>query len=268
MAIVDMQFVVSMLRLHLATRLQYRENFAFSFLGVVIFHVTNLIFINVIFSHFNALGAWSQAEVIFLFGVSTLLQSLADMVFGNLRSVEELHLTGELDLYLSKPANPITLIALREFPETALSNLLVGFAVMLLGSSAGGMTWTFERTGWFVLWSVGAVLVNGGISLILASLAFHFVSAQRWFELKSLLQTEFGRYPLQIFNQSVRVVFTFIVPLAFTSYYPAAGLLGRLDTVPFTATLIYVTPLVGVIIFGFGLLVWHRGLRRYQSTGS
>ena len=81
--------------------------------------------------------------------------------------------------------------------------------------------------------------------------------------------TEAGQFPLSIYRPWFRRFFTFVVPLACVSYFPALTILGRSD--PFLASfpwLGWTAPLVGVAFLLATLQVWQFGVRHYRSTGS
>jgi ABC-2 type transport system permease protein len=75
-------------------------------------------------------------------------------------------------------------------------------------------------------------------------------------------------YPLTIFNRTLQFVLTFLVPVAFMGYYPAAALLNRAGEVPFHPVLAYLTPAAGLVSLVLAYAFWQLGLDRYQSTGS
>ena len=75
---------------------------------------------------------------------------------------------------------------------------------------------------------------------------------------------DYARYPITIFNGVFRVVFTFIIPIAFMAYYPSLEFLT--DKEP--AFLTYFTPVYGVIFFYLSYKFWMFGARRYSGTGS
>jgi ABC-2 type transport system permease protein len=96
----------------------------------------------------------------------------------------------------------------------------------------------------------------------MVSFAFWFVKIDNITELFYAFY-EAGRYPVTIYRGIVRVLLTYIVPIAFITTFPASALLGRID--PTTA-------LVG-LAFAIGLFVasnrfWNFALRYYASASS
>ncbi|HUK64674.1 MAG TPA: ABC-2 family transporter protein, partial [Dongiaceae bacterium] len=71
-----------------------------------------------------------------------------------------------------------------------------------------------------------------------------------------------ARWPSTVFRGVLRIVFTFVIPLALMTTYPAEALLGRL--VPSTL----LAAAVGAIAFAAASRsVWLLSLRRYTSAG-
>jgi ABC-2 type transport system permease protein len=72
-----------------------------------------------------------------------------------------------------------------------------------------------------------------------------------------------ARWPVTVFRGAWRVVFTFLVPLALMTTYPALALLGRLDLRTALAALL------GAAGFAlFARVVWLRSIARYTSASS
>jgi ABC-2 type transport system permease protein len=59
------------------------------------------------------------------------------------------------------------------------------------------------------------------------------------------------------------------VPFAFMNYFPATFLLHKSDGALGLSPLVgLLTPVVGLVWFGFGYAIWRLGIKRYQGTGS
>ena len=72
-----------------------------------------------------------------------------------------------------------------------------------------------------------------------------------------------ARWPVQIFRGVVRFVFTFVIPLALMTTYPAEALLGRLSPGALVGSV------VGAGVFSWlARRVWLDSLQRYSSASS
>ena len=73
-----------------------------------------------------------------------------------------------------------------------------------------------------------------------------------------------GRWPINIFGWgALRVVFTFVFPVAVMTTYPAMALLGTLSATTATAALAG-----GLAFAAIARAVWRRALRMYTSASS
>jgi ABC-2 type transport system permease protein len=115
----------------------------------------------------------------------------------------------------------------------------------------------------------GAILLLGGAVLILYALWILVVSAAFYVvkidNLSYLFTSIFdaARWPVSVFRGPLRLVFTFVIPLALMTTYPALALLGRLDPIH------GLEALVGALAFAaFARLVWVRSVARYTSASS
>ncbi len=74
---------------------------------------------------------------------------------------------------------------------------------------------------------------------------------------------EAGRYPVTIYRGAVRVLLTFVVPIAFVTTFPASALLGRIDQ---ATTLIGLALAVGLTVGSNRF--WNFAVRHYSSASS
>ncbi len=66
-----------------------------------------------------------------------------------------------------------------------------------------------------------------------------------------------------MFRGGLRLVFTFVIPLALMTTFPALALLGRLEVMDI------VLPIAGAVVFSaFSRVVWLRSIGRYTSASS
>ena len=67
---------------------------------------------------------------------------------------------------------------------------------------------------------------------------------------------DFAKYPISIYNSLLRWLISFIVPFAFTAYYPASYFLQDKDGLWNIGGLI----LISLVFFVISLKLWDRGL--------
>jgi ABC-2 type transport system permease protein len=74
---------------------------------------------------------------------------------------------------------------------------------------------------------------------------------------------EAGQYPMAIYAAWFRRFFTYVIPLACVTYYPALVILGRSRSI-----LAVAGPAAGLIFCAVSLRLWRWGVGHYRSAGS
>ena len=114
------------------------------------------------------------------------------------------------------------------------------------------------------------MLIETGVHLFLSTLSVWLVSSRtRLNGWADSLFNSFGGYPLTVLDRPLQVAFTFVLPLAFLAYLPAAYLLDRRDhgVLCLQPAFALASPLVGLGVFAASLAFFEFALRRYRSTG-
>ena len=72
-----------------------------------------------------------------------------------------------------------------------------------------------------------------------------------------------AQYPIDIYAKWFRIFFTFIVPFGLVNYYPVLYLFGK-DSNWFYG----IVPIFAFVFLIPCLLIWKKGIKHYESTGS
>ena len=75
---------------------------------------------------------------------------------------------------------------------------------------------------------------------------------------------DFSKYPVSIYNKAVQAIITYVIPFAFTAYFPASYFLTGKDPL----FCIGGTVIAGSVLMILALFVWHKGVSAYESAGS
>jgi ABC-2 type transport system permease protein len=105
-----------------------------------------------------------------------------------------------------------------------------------------------------ILYSVWILVISAAFFVVkVDNLSYLFVSI-----------FDAARWPADVFRGVLRAIFTFVVPLAIMTTFPARALLGK-DFGPADAA----GALAGAVAFaGFARFVWLRSIGRYTSASS
>jgi len=241
----------------------FRTNALVMGLAPIFWMATMIVFLLTIFSGVKQLGGWNFWETVFLTGVHEVIFLLTwATVITNLRGFIDSVRTGKLDQVLLKPINPRFLVSFRSLDFTVIGSF---FNVIFVFVFSLGKIWSNIEAGrvlGFILFIFLSYWMAYFIYFIFASLSLFFLNA------RTLLDwvfdtTDFDRYPADIYPPSVKIFFSFFLPVLFFAYFPTAFLLGKISAVYIIYALMV---LVGLLVISH--FVWHHGLKNYQSASN
>ena len=251
------------LRLGALQELQYRANFWFALLQAALSLASALGALGIVFSHTQMLGDWHPMELVALLGVYFLMSGFIESVVqpSMERFLQDIR-QGTLDFVLTKPRDSQLLVSIRRVSLWSLLDVILGVAVLAVALARMHRTFTpGQGLAFAVVLAAGAVIV-ASFWMILATLAFWFVKIENiLFIFQSTYQA--GRWPVGIYPKLLRLVLTFLVPVAFAVTVPAEAAVGRLETKTMLLALGLAVAIAGVAR-GF----WRYGVRHYSGASA
>jgi len=196
-------------------------------------------------------------------GWFTVLKGLLDgAVNPSLLAVVEHIRKGTLDFVLLKPADAQFLVSTAKFDPWKMVDVPAGLALIGYGFHLLHRAPSVAHVGAALACLVAAALVLYALWILVVSAAFWVVRLDNLaFLFMSIF--DFARWPVSIFRCALRVLFTFVIPLALMTTYPSLAVLGRL---PARAGALVA---VGSLAFvGLSRMVWLRAIGRYTSASS
>ncbi len=245
------------------SKLIYRANFWVDVFSDMLFLVTNLTFIYVLFAHTNELDGWSREQIVFIYGYFMVPWGIFCMVFNLWDFTEKYIIKGEMDRILTRPVHALVQLILENIEPSQLITSLVGLGMMGVTWSMIGISFSWWDIPMLLLLVVGSVMIYGGIYLTLIAISFFSDSPTGIMPLMWNIQS-YGRYPITIYNTLFKITLTWVVPFAFVGFYPATYFL-RSDAYTF---FVWLTPVMGAVCLSVALFIWHRGILRYRGAGS
>jgi ABC-2 type transport system permease protein len=243
--------------------LEYRANFIANVFMSILWLGWAIVGVSVFFLHRDKMGDWTYPEVLMVVGLFTFFNGVMEALLRpNVGAVIEQIRDGTFDFVLTKPVNAQFIASLRSIIVWRLVDAVIGIGLIAYALGQLRVTPTPTQIGFFVVMLLSGTAIVYAIWLVMVSFAFWFVRIDNITELFYAFY-EAGRYPVTIYRGVVRVVLTYIVPIAFVTTFPASALLGRIDQT---------TTLVG-FAFAIGLLIasnrfWKFALRYYASASS
>lgn len=244
--------------------MEYKGDFITGAIGMLVAQLCNIAFISVIFSQIPTLKGWKFEEVLFIYGFSLLPKAIDHLFFDNLWSVGYFIVKkGDFDKFLTRPINPLFHVMAEKFQIDALGELVMGVVLISCALPSIRLEWSFIRVLLTIVAIFFASFIYTGIKTATAAISF-WTKQSGAITHMFYMTNEFVNYPISVYNKAVQNILTYVIPFAFTSYFPALYFLTGENPL-FN---IGMTMLVSVVVMGVGVLIWNKGLKAYESAGS
>ena len=243
--------------------LQYRADFVLDGLVSLFWTLTALVPLFTVFHLRQSVAGWSFEEALLVVGWFTLLEAILEGAINpSLTAVVEHIRKGTLDFVLLKPADAQFLVSTARFEPWRSTNLITALVLWTYAFVRMGRLPSLPGSLAAVLLLLVATSVLYSLWILTVSAAFYVVKIDN---LTNLFNSIFdaARWPVEVFRGVIRWLFTFIIPLALMTTFPAQAMLGRLSL----PTLAWSVVGAGVF-FSLSRRVWLSSIARYTSASS
>ncbi len=250
-------------RLGVLGELEYRFNLWVQLVESALGLVVALGGLWVIFSHTDQLGDWRPAQLLALVGVHMLIGGIIRLVISpSLQRFMQDVRRGTLDFILAKPVDAQFVVSIQQVQVWKVVDVLVGVGVLVAAMLRLGSQIGVIEALTFGVALIAACAIVYSFWVVLATIAFWAVRVENLFEIFNALFMA-GRWPVSIYPQWLRLILTFVVPVAFAVTMPAQGLIGQL-------TPLALLGVVGAAILSLMVsrLFWLFGVRRYSGASA
>jgi ABC-2 type transport system permease protein len=218
----------------------------------------------IIFNNTQTIGGWRLGDIIALLGVFRLINTFMQMVvWPNTEKFNRGIREGTLDYTFLQPANSQFMVSFSRIVIWNAWNLLIGVALIVIGlffANSSLPTVGSVISFLLLLFSGGVVIYS--LWVVLIALTFWFTKFDNNVTLMQALM-DAGRYPATVYPVWLRVIVTFVVPIAVATTVPLQALRGELAWWQIGVAL-----MAGVLAFALSHLVWMAGTRRYSGASS
>lgn len=251
------------LRIGLLNELAYRANLYLQVMqsGVAVAGAIGGLL--VVFGHTDTLRGWGPNEVLAVLGVYLLMgAAMGGVIEPSMQKLIEDVRQGTLDYTLTKPEEAQFLVSVAEMRVWKLVDVALGLVVLGVALARRSAAVGPADLALFALMLLAGGAIIYSFLLALASVSFWFLRIDNILLIFSDLYGA-ARWPIGIYPNWLRMVLTFVVPVAIAITVPAEALVGRL-----TGGRVLLAWGVAAGALAAARLVWTRGLRRYSGASA
>lgn len=247
----------------LKSKMSYRVDFIISIIGIIFVNLSGLLSFWIMFKNFPVIMGWTYNEMLFLYGFSLIALTPVQCFFDNNWNLRGMVYTGDFIKYCFKPINIFFYFISEVFDIKGLGQLAFGIATLVYAWAQLGINFSFLVCIKLLIGLIAASLFMIAIMNFAAAFCFYMVNAGFVMVIFNKFK-DYARYPITVFSGVFRIIFTFIIPIAFMAYYPSLEFIAGKKPVFLT----YFSPIYGIIFFYLSYKFWMYGARKYSGTGS
>jgi len=257
------KLLVTMLKINVQQELAYRADAVINMLLSVMWLGWELLSLGIIFSNTDTLGGWGPGALIALLGVWRLVNTLlAALIWPNTERFNAAIRDGSLDYTLLMPANSLLLISFTRIVIWRVWDIVLAGVLLVVGISMSGDTTTPLNILTFLALAASGTLVIYSLWVVLIACTFWFVKFDNNVTILQALM-DAGRYPSTVYPVWLRLIITFVVPVAVATTVPLQALRGELA---WWQVLLFLCVSAASLLVA--LQVWRAGLSRYSGASS
>jgi viologen exporter family transport system permease protein len=258
-----MRLAVVQLRISAAAGMAYRADFLVEGVMAIAWMGLTLLPLMVLYDKRDAVAGWDQPSALIVIAYFMAMRAILEGVISpSLVDLVERIRSGAFDYILLKPIDAQAMVSASRFEPWKIIDLLGAIALATYAFVLRGEAPAPANVALGLVLFAAGTLAMYSLWIVCAAASFWVV---RLDNLTYLLGAIFdvARWPVQVFRGVWRVVFTFVIPVAVMTTFPAMAILGRLDAETALAA-------IGgaLALFGVSRLVWRTAIRSYTSASS
>ena len=251
------------LRISAASAMAYRANFLLEGFMTLAWMFQTMLPLFVVFSSRDTVAGWDIPSTLIIIAYFTAVHAVLEGIISpSLVDLVERIRSGSFDYVLLKPIDAQAMMSSSRQEPWKVLDLLAALAIVVYAFIRRGYAPAPADVALGIVMFFAGVAAMYGLFVMCAAASFWVV---RLDNLTYLLEAVFdtARWPIQVFRGAWRFVFTFVVPLALMTTFPAMALLGRLEAATALATVAGALAMLAV-----SRIVWVAAIRSYTSASS
>jgi ABC-2 type transport system permease protein len=247
---------------------QYRTSFFLFTLSQFLVTALDMLVIVAIFTQVDSLGGWSGSEVALTYGLATVAFGLADLLVSPVETTSTHVKAGTFDLFLQRPVPALLQVCGTEFALRRLGKVAQATIVLVVALVTAPIDWGLEAAVLLPVSIASGTVIFSAVWVAATSIVFWTIDGQETANSFTYGGSLVAQYPFTLFPGFLRRVLTFVVPLAFVAFLPAARMLGRDRAIGLPSGFAWLAPPVALAAAFGARGVWGVAIRHYRSTGS
>lgn len=245
----------------------YRAGFALDLASSLLVGLVELAEVWIIFHNVRVLGGLDFHAILLVFGLSNIAFSVGDLLVGHLDTLPTYIRAGTLEAFYLRPLPVLAQLMTSEISLRRLTRIGVAAVCLGFGLTLNDIAWSAANVALLVITVVFGAAIFAGLFVCAASLQFFLVNGAELTNSFTYGGSYAASQPASVFPTPLKLVFGYLVPVAFTAYLPTLAVLGLPGPAGLPAGLAWFIPVAAAWVWGLAAVLWRCGIKHYQGGG-
>lgn len=239
---------------------QARLGIVFFMLGKILRFLMFFLFIFFLVSRTKIFKGYNVDQAMLFYLTFNIIDTSSQLLFREVYRFRYLVTSGGFDTILVKPYHPFLRILVGGVDFLDLL-MLIPYFILTLFFASHISTFQLSNLSLYLLLIINSLIIATSFHIIVLALGILTTQVDHTLMIYRDL-TSLGRFPMEIYKEPIKGIFTFIIPVGIMMSYPSKALFGLLSS-----QLITYSFFLGIILIFVSLKFWDFALKRYQSGG-
>ena len=260
----NFKFLTELMKLRLSHIMAFRLGFFGPFFIDTSYFLVQLFAFEAIYGHVDNIRGWGHGEILVFVGTFSLINALNVIIyFFGVISIPEKIQTGELDLYLTKPVNPLLRITFEKINPGSIPLLAFSACMIVYGVRETDMSFSWSTMIKYLFLVVMMTILYYDMELLIRCSAFFVFSVNNLMKIEETAIDLCLKIPGIAFYGIYKFIFYCVLPYGIIATLPTQAIIGALSV----KGLFFGVVIVCIFTF-FALSFWSYGVHRYESASS
>ncbi len=246
----------------LARELQFRANFFAKILQNTVWFTFFLVILFVVYAKVDTIAGWDRSQAQILGATLYIVSSLNNLLTYAVLEIPNHVRQGTLDFIVTKPVDSQFWVSMRKFNFAEIGSFLAGIVLVVVSIVGMKMHPSFVQCLLYFIGIFCAVINLYGFQLALMTTGIYFIRIDNLWVLGETA-SGLGRYPMDIYPNPLRAMLTYLLPVAFFSYYPSLQLVRGANWAIAGQGILF-----SIVFFVLSRAWWRYSMKHYSSASS
>lgn len=253
-----------LVRLRMSKLMMFRLGFFGPFFVDGSMFLIQLLVFEAVYSHVDVIGGFNRGEMIMFIGTFSMINAINMIVyFFGVNSIPQKIQSGAMDLYLTKPVDPLFHISFESINPGSIPLAIFSLFLIIYGAGINQLQISLFNVVCYILLMIGMLILYYDLEVIIRTISFFTISTNSIIQIEETGLELCMKLPGTVMYGGFKVLFYIILPYGIMATVPTKVLAGT-----YTISEVIYGVFIIVIFTVFMRVFWKMGIKHYNSASS